>query len=119
MKLYSHIERVEKELEHIGYFGNSPIKQEILSPLDSMHYNGDTAIQAALDVLDLSSFDKEPAKILDVGSGFGGPARYMASRGCQVTALELQKDVHEKGLELSSRCNLFSEEKVMHVCGNI
>ena len=69
-----------------------------------MHYLGDDAIEAAIGLLwVLPTTDNEDtngrdgidiyAKVLDVGSGVGGPARYMASRGCKVVALELQPDV--------------------------
>ena len=112
MKLYSNIDRIEKELQYMGYSESSALSQDILSRFDSMHYNGDEAIQAALDVA-----QKSPCKILDVGSGFGGSARYMASRGHQVVALELQKDVHNKAVHLSERCNL--SLKVKHINGDI
>jgi 2-polyprenyl-3-methyl-5-hydroxy-6-metoxy-1,4-benzoquinol methylase len=117
MKLYSNIDRIEKELENMGYSESSALSQEILSKFDSMHYDGDKAIQAALDVANHSTVRRSDHNILDVGSGFGGPARYMASRGNDVLALELQKDVHEKGVELTQRCDLSS--KVTHVCGDI
>lgn len=120
MKLYSNIDRIEKELEEMGCSHSSALTQEALSPFDSMHYDGDKAVQAALDMAasansEVTTFQNY--KILDVGSGFGGPARYMASKGHKVVALELQKDVHAKGAELTQRCDLSSS--VTHVHGDI
>mmetsp|Transcript_12827 Transcript_12827/g.19229 ORF Transcript_12827/g.19229 Transcript_12827/m.19229 type:complete len:371 (+) Transcript_12827:140-1252(+) len=113
MKLYSNIERIDRQLAHLGYSPDQDLSQETLSPIDSMHYLGDDAIEAAIGLL-LPTVD---AKVLDVGSGFGGPARYMASRGCNVVALELQPDVSAKGKELTQRCN-FSDQ-VTHITGDI
>ena len=56
-------------------------------------------------------------KILDVGSGLGGPARHMAhTTNCSVTCLELQEDLHSEGQDLTRRCKL--QEKVTHISGD-
>ena len=53
--------------------------------------------------------------VLDVGSGLGGPARYMASQtGCRALAVEIQPDCNDKAKEYTARCNL--SEKISHVC---
>eukprot|EP00804_Cyclotella_cryptica_P028577 CCRYP_015840-RB/>CCRYP_015840-RB protein AED:0.26 eAED:0.26 QI:0/-1/0/1/-1/1/1/0/223 len=58
------------------------------------------------------------SKVLDVGSGFGGPARILSSlTKCHVVALELQQDIHNLGAELTRRCNL--SDSVDHVSGDI
>ena len=55
--------------------------------------------------------------MLDVGSGVGGPARYIAYKtGCQVTAVELQPDAHRVALDLTRRCGL--DDQVQHVNAN-
>ena len=55
--------------------------------------------------------------VLDVGSGFGGPARYLASTmGCHVTALELQSELHALATRLTARCGL--GQHITHVCGD-
>jgi len=102
----------------MGFHQSSALTQGILSKFDSMHYDGDKAIQAALDLVSHST-EQLPRKVLDVGSGFGGSARYMASRGHDVHALELQNDVHEKAVDLSEQCNLSSESMVTHIKGGI
>lgn len=62
-------------------------------------------------------FNSSSHKILDVGSGFGGPARYLAhTTNCSVTALELQEDIHKEGENLTKRCNL--QDRLTHVAGD-
>eukprot|EP00566_Odontella_aurita_P015926 CAMPEP_0113553618 /NCGR_PEP_ID=MMETSP0015_2-20120614/15711_1 /TAXON_ID=2838 /ORGANISM="Odontella" /LENGTH=275 /DNA_ID=CAMNT_0000454703 /DNA_START=116 /DNA_END=943 /DNA_ORIENTATION=- /assembly_acc=CAM_ASM_000160 len=115
MKLYSHVERIENELRHRGLgVSSKTLDPEVLSEIDSMHYEGDEGMKAAIAALKLN----KDSAVLDVGSGFGGPARILASRtGCSVTALELQRDIHDKAEELTRRCKLDSLAK--HMQGNI
>ena len=55
--------------------------------------------------------------VLDVGSGLGGPARYLAHKtGCLVTAIELQDDLHREAENLTQRCNL--QQKLKHITGD-
>lgn len=55
--------------------------------------------------------------MLDVGSGLGGPARYLAHKtNCAVTALELQEDLHNEAGNLTERCNL--QHKLTHIAGD-
>lgn len=112
MKLYTHIDRIKTELASRRM--TSSIDPIALSEIDSMHYLGNAAIQAAVDTLKIDS----SSRVLDVGSGFGGPARILASLSrCHVTALELQEDIHELGQDLTERCNL--SQLVKHVNGDI
>lgn len=56
-------------------------------------------------------------KILDLGSGFGGPARHLAhTTNCSVTALELQEDIHKEAENLTKRCNL--QDRLTHIAGD-
>jgi cyclopropane fatty-acyl-phospholipid synthase-like methyltransferase len=56
--------------------------------------------------------------VLDVGSGLGGPARWIAAKaGCRVDALELQPELDQAARKLTASCGL--EQKVQHVCGDI
>ena len=55
--------------------------------------------------------------MLDIGSGIGGPARFLAhTTGCHVTALELQPELHRVGLDLTRRSGL--ADRVTHLCGD-
>ena len=103
MKLYSRVERVYAQLRDAGIGDDEPIPLDVLCRFDQYHYFGTDAVDEGIARLAL-----EPGhRVLEVGSGLGGPARYIASEvGCSVTALELQPDVHEVAAALSERCGL-------------
>jgi hypothetical protein len=50
------------------------IRPEQLFPLDQSHYYGTDAIRAAFELLGLGP----ASRVLDIGAGVGGPARYLA-----------------------------------------
>jgi SAM-dependent methyltransferase len=63
-----------------------PITPETLAPLDHFHGRGVLATQALAALLD----PQVGEAILDIGSGIGGPARWIvATRGCAVTGVDL------------------------------
>jgi cyclopropane fatty-acyl-phospholipid synthase-like methyltransferase len=103
MKLYQHVERVERELAARGLDGSATLDVEALESLDQLHYHGRSAVLDAIDWLELGP----EARVLDIGSGLGGPARVIASEvGCRVTAVELQDDLHRLAESLTRRCGL-------------
>ena len=103
MKLYSRVERVFAELRAAGIGDDEPIPLDVLCRFDQYHYRGTEAVGEGIARLALEPHHR----VLDVGSGLGGPARFIASRaGCRVTALELQADVHEVASRLTERCDL-------------
>eukprot|EP00568_Trieres_chinensis_P001719 CAMPEP_0183304082 /NCGR_PEP_ID=MMETSP0160_2-20130417/9296_1 /TAXON_ID=2839 ORGANISM="Odontella Sinensis, Strain Grunow 1884" /NCGR_SAMPLE_ID=MMETSP0160_2 /ASSEMBLY_ACC=CAM_ASM_000250 /LENGTH=150 /DNA_ID=CAMNT_0025467071 /DNA_START=77 /DNA_END=525 /DNA_ORIENTATION=- len=132
MKLYSSVERIENELRKRGIEllpngdggigGDSssssstfvPLDPKSISSVDSMHYEGDDAVYSCIERANVG-----PASVLlDVGSGFGGPARVLAERtGCDVVALEMQGDVHETAEKLTASCDL-GDGTVRHVRGD-
>ena len=113
MPLYTHLERVERALAALGIGRGDPIRPEQLFAIDQWHYHGTEAIHAAAEALGLGP----ASRVLDVGSGIGGPARYLAhTTGCHVTALELQPELHEIGVDLTRRSGLAGQ--VMHLCGD-
>ncbi len=114
MKLYSDVHRIHKELAALGIDSEQGLRVDQLTPFDQYHYFGTDAVDEALGLLDLSP----RSRVLDVGSGIGGPARYIAAKtGAHVTALELQPDLNEVARGLTARCGLSS--RVAHVCGDI
>jgi cyclopropane fatty-acyl-phospholipid synthase-like methyltransferase len=114
MKLYAQVHRIHRELEALGIDDDAALRVDQLTPFDQYHYFGTDAVDEALDALQLA----EGARVLDVGSGIGGPARYIAARtGAHVTALELQEDLHDVAADLTARCGLSS--RVEHRCGDI
>ena len=113
MPLYTHLDRIEKGLAALGIGPRDPIRPEQLFPLDQWHYQGTEAVRHAAERLALQT----PSRVLDVGSGLGGPARFLAhTAGCHITALELQHRLHEIAVGLTQRCGL--AERVTHLCGD-
>ncbi|MDH3375956.1 MAG: class I SAM-dependent methyltransferase [Gammaproteobacteria bacterium] len=114
MKLYSQVERVFNELRARGIDDESPLRVEELTPFDQYHYHGTSAVEAAAERLRIVPGQH----ILEIGSGIGGPARYLAdSTGAHVTALELQADLNRTAATLTQRCGL--EHRVEHRCGDV
>jgi cyclopropane fatty-acyl-phospholipid synthase-like methyltransferase len=113
MPLYTNLDRVARGLAVLGIGPKDPIPPEMLFALDQWHYHGTEAIRAAADKLGL----QPSSRVLDVGSGIGGPARYLAyTVGCHVTALELQADLNSIAVDLTERSGLSG--RVTHVCGD-
>lgn len=113
MKLYTHVERIHNELAELGKAAEDPLDVDELSRFDQLHYHGTDALDLALQTLDAGA----GAEWLEVGSGLGGPARYLAAHGdVAVTALELQPDQHALAKHLTARCGL--EDRVTHLCGD-
>jgi len=91
MPLYTHLDRIDKGLAALGIGPGDPIQPEQLFALDQWHYNGIETVRLAAEYLALHS----ASRVLDIGSGLGGPARFLAhTTGCQVTALELLPQLH-------------------------
>ena len=113
MKLYTQMERVERALRARG-LDTGPLRVEDLIDLDQLHYGGLDAVDHAIDALELTGAHK----VLDVGSGLGGPARYLADRvGAKIHAVELQPDLNGLAQTLTQRCGL--EDRIEHVCGDV
>ena len=103
MLLYSDVERIDNELRELGVKEGGPLTMEQLSVLDSMHYEGTSAVDAMIEGLQVGN----RSLVCDVGSGYGGQARYITQKtGAQLTAIELQPDMHKKAAELTQRCGL-------------
>jgi cyclopropane fatty-acyl-phospholipid synthase-like methyltransferase len=113
MPLYTHVDRIERGLASQGIRADEKLRPEQLFGLDQWHYHGVEAIEAAARLLRLGP----QSRVLDVGAGVGGPARLLAhTTGCHVTAVELQRELHEVGLDLTRRCGLV--DRVTHLCGD-
>jgi sarcosine/dimethylglycine N-methyltransferase len=111
--LYTNLDRIAHGLSARGIGAQDPIPPEQLFDLDQWHYHGIDAIRAAADRLAVV-----PAShVLEIGSGVGGPARYLAHTiGCRVTALELQPKLNAIAVDLTQRTGL--SERVTHVLGD-
>jgi len=79
-----------------------------LAPIDAMHARGRaaTAELAALAALPAGT------RVLDIGSGLGGSARYLASRfDCDVTGIDLTASFCETATELSAMVGLSTKTR--------
>lgn len=84
-----------------------------LGHLDQYHYYGVDACNHAAAVLGLD----KTSKVLDIGSGIGGPARYLSlTTGCDVTGVEMQEALVTAAQDLTSRVGL--AERVRFVVGD-
>jgi ubiquinone/menaquinone biosynthesis C-methylase UbiE len=71
---------------------------ESLAPYDQFHGRGMEATEEIAAMLKVAATDH----LLDVGSGIGGPARYMAHRfGCKVTGVDLTAEFCEVARHLT------------------
>ena len=106
----------------IGFYDTHPInEEEILTKLrakgldldalteaelcefDQDHYGGLEAVQALAEVAGISGHHR----VLDICSGMGGPARWLAhTRGCRVTGLDFTRSRVEGARRLTARVRL-------------
>ena len=80
--------------------GVDPFRPDVdaLAPYDQFHGRGVEATQEMAESLTIAATDH----ILDVGSGIGGPARYLARRfGCRVTGIDLTPEFCEVARHLT------------------
>lgn len=113
MKLYTDVDRIFNELRELGVAEDDVLQVEALTPFDQYHYEGTAAVDHAMNVCGINA----DQHVLEVGSGIGGPSRYIAHRaGCTVTALELQADLNQTAAQLTQRCGL--ADRVQHRQGD-
>src|SRR5215475_2878026 len=95
--------------------GHDPQKltTEILATGEHLHSGGlDTTREQAKRIA-----LTEDSRVLDVGCGIGGPARYLAhSYGCRVDGIDLTPELIETGRVLTERCGL--TDRVVLQLGN-
>lgn len=82
------LERIVAGLKVLGKNLNS-LTHEDLAPADEFHSHGRSATRALAELAQIPS----GSRVLDVGSGLGGPARYLAAtHGCDVTGIDLSPE---------------------------
>jgi MPBQ/MSBQ methyltransferase len=90
-----------------------PLTPEDLAPLDHFHFGGAQATSELGALADVNA----DTTVLDVGGGFGGPARMLASTyGCRVTVLDVTEAYCEAGEMLTRRCGL--DDLVSYIHGD-
>lgn len=96
------IERIDQALVAAGKSPDS-LQLADLTPIDEFHLRGPMATDELIELLDVNPGNR----VLDVGSGLGGPARRLASATrCHVTGVDLSDDFCAAGNELSRRVGL-------------
>lgn len=74
-----------------------------LYPFDQVHTGG---VEATRDLAKMAGFTPGQ-RVLDVGSGLGGPARFLAAEcGCRVAGLDLTESYHEAARLLTAAVGL-------------
>ena len=69
---------------------DAPITPDALAPLDHFHGRGVAATRELVALLE----PRAGERILDIGCGIGGPARWIAARfGCEVTGIDLTAEL--------------------------
>lgn len=110
MQLYPRPERILDDLAHLGFAGDVPVPVEVLNRFDQLHYHGTEALDVAIEACGIQAGQS----VVEVGSGWGGCARYIAgTTGAQITAVELQDDYHAVGAGLTQRAGL--ADHVTHI----
>ena len=90
--------RLEARLREDG-FDPARATFEALAPYDHFHGRGLEATEDMANLLQVSETDH----VLDVGSGLGGPARYLARRfGCRVSGIDLTAEFCDVARHLTS-----------------
>jgi len=117
MKLYNKPELVRSLFNNLNAFHleSGRINYQDLLPYDQHHYHGVEGLKLCAQKLGISL--NSPGRIINIGSGLGGPARYFAGEfGSQVLAVELQEDLHRSAAELTERCGL--TDHCLHLGGD-
>ena len=98
----SLLERIRQGLAAMGCDPDRPGLDD-LKPVDEFHIGG---VEATRDLLAQISLDAA-SSLLDIGSGLGGPARFIASTiGCHVTGIDLTEEFVTTARALSEMTGL-------------
>src|SRR5260370_39858917 len=103
----SLVERLQLALTAAG-LGEERLSPDDLAPLDQFHSRGLAATVELARELDIGN----AMRVLDIGSGLGGPSRYLAATyGCRVDGIDLSQSFVESAIFLSERSALAGKGK--------
>jgi ubiquinone/menaquinone biosynthesis C-methylase UbiE len=104
--------RINAMLTELGHDPQN-LNPEILATLEHLHSGGLATTRDQVKRIALT----DESRVLDVGCGIGGPARYLAhTYGCRVDGIDLTPELIETGRVLTKRCKL--ADRVMLRVGN-
>lgn len=109
----SFVERLKTSLIAEGFSETKHPRLEDLAPLDQFHSRGlDATIELAQGLNVTSS-----TRVIDIGSGLGGPSRYLAETyGCTVKGIDLSESFVEAANFLAQETGL--GDRVSYQCAN-
>jgi SAM-dependent methyltransferase len=103
--------RVETALRTAGSRDQVELSVDEIGALDQFHVGGVKATQELAQMLAPSLH----MRVLDVGSGLGGPARYLAQKfGCHVTGIDITEAYCRLASVLSERLGLHGQVEFRH-----
>jgi len=110
----SKIRQTLAEATRITFERGPDLKANDFSAFDMLHYTNTDSLRKFLsDHNTLATW-----KVVDVGAGFGGPARFIAETyGCQVNAVELLPDNARVGFVLNRLQGL--QDKITYLCVDV
>jgi sarcosine/dimethylglycine N-methyltransferase len=86
------------------------ITPETLAPVDHLHGRGALATEELVALLEPQSGEM----ILDIGSGLGGPARWIATKfDCTVTGVDLTTEHCDAARELNAACGMADRVRIL------
>ncbi|MFJ5296659.1 class I SAM-dependent methyltransferase [Pseudomonas sp. NPDC088368] len=105
------VARVEKLLEELG---DGPITSDQLAGIDQFHSGG---LKTTADFFELLTLTAD-SRVLDAGSGLGGPSRYAAEKyRCHVTGVDLTESFVTVANLLADRSGM--NERLEYRVGNL
>ena len=110
---YTHGRLIGAITQGLATLGRTPqsVTVEDLGPVDEFHIGGRQATEQLMKQLDLA----RDLHVLDVGSGLGGAARFVAGRyGCRVTGVDLTAEYTETARTLSEWTGLGDRLRFHH-----
>ena len=94
--------RIDGALTELGHDPQN-LNPEILATLEHLHSGGFATTRDQAKRVSIT----DESRVLDVGCGIGGPARYLAyTYGCRVDGIDLTTELVETGRVLTERCKL-------------
>ena len=114
MRLYKTTDRFLNNYNYLKKsLGREPTLEEI-SDIDQLHYNGTKAVNEAI----LKTKINQSSNVLDIGSGIGGPARYIANKTrAKVYAIEIQSKLNQIAKKLTLQYKL--NKSIKHIRGDV
>jgi ubiquinone/menaquinone biosynthesis C-methylase UbiE len=89
---------------------DAPVTPDALAPLDHFHGRGVLATREMAAILQ----PRAGEKVLDIGSGIGGPARWIAAQfGCHVTGVDLTQAFCDAAVELNAVTGMAEHVRIL------